>query len=90
MSHSDLVEYLIIVIFSVLVSVFFIMLGGGRFIKGRISHLFYVFVFWEGVFGWILPEICVLRYSRRCFERKSHLLDTAAKNSESTFLLMTS
>lgn len=48
MSHSDLVEYLIIVIFSVLVSVFFIMLGGGRFIKGRISHLFYVFVFWEG------------------------------------------
>lgn len=40
MSHSDLVEYLIIVIFSVLVSVFFIMLGGGRFIKGRISHLF--------------------------------------------------
>ena len=46
MSHSDLVEYLIIIIFSVFVSVFLIMLGGGRFIKGRISHLFLCVCFW--------------------------------------------
>ena len=51
----------------------------------------FVFVLWgEGVFGWILPEICILRYNRLCFERKSHLWKAAAKNSEATFLLMTS
>lgn len=79
--------FIIIIVFHFIRFYYFF---GRGLIKGRILHVSFCFFRGEGVFGWILPEICILRNNRMCFEHKSHLWKTAAKNSEATFLLMKS